>query len=439
MVRHRGVRQGSVLSAKLYLIFINDLIDELEASKCGAYLHDLSYNSPVQADDISIIATSRHSSQTMVKICERYSVDWSFTFSSTKSQHLHFGKRTTGQDVCLYNNPIPCVSFAKHVGITLYSDLKTMDRTLNVCRTLRASVSSITRLGIHPAVLNPVVCAKIVKQVCYPKALYGCELWGKISSTELMMLERAHHRICKNIQGLPRKTRTDMCLSLIGWFSIESYISEKKLLFFGKICRLPSQAASYRIFIRRLNDFKYNDGSHPNIGFLCDIVEILQKYKLSDYLDNFIQNATFPQKSQWKRIIKTAFSDIEILNWKVRIDNDSDFSAFKLIQLSYSSHPAWTIAKNYPYLRKHAHFLISVCCLIRDDECQESTLCDRCGRMFADPIVHAISTCDFLDDIRDMFWREIINIYPLTFSVFLGNMSEFEFCLYLLSCNSNNF
>ena len=436
---NRGVRQGSVLSAKLYLIFINDLIDELESSKCGAYLHDLSFNSPVQADDISIIATSRQSSQAMINICERYSVDWSFTFSSTKSQHLQFGKQTTGQDLCLYDNPIPCVTTAKHVGVTLYSNLKTMDRTLNVCRTLRASVASIIRLGVHPAVLNPIVCAKIVKQVCYPKALYGCELWGKISSTEILMLERSHHYICKNIQGLPRKTRTDMCLPMLGWFSMESYIDEKKLLFFGRVCCLPNHAVSYRILIRRLNDAKYNDGGHPNIGFLCDILDILQKYKLSAYLDTFIQNASFPPKPQWKRIVKTAITDTEILSWKVRMNNSGDFSAFKFIQLSYSPHPAWTIAKNYPYLRKHAHFLISVCCLIRDDECQMSTLCDRCGKLFADPIVHAISACDFLDDVRDMFWCEFFNINPLSFSVFLGNMSEFELCLYLLSCKSNYF
>ena len=44
---HRGDWQGSVLSAKLYFIFVNDLINELEDSKQGALLHDLIANSPV--------------------------------------------------------------------------------------------------------------------------------------------------------------------------------------------------------------------------------------------------------------------------------------------------------------------------------------------------------------------------------------------------------
>ncbi|VDI02418.1 annexin A7/11 [Mytilus galloprovincialis] len=105
---------------------------------------------------------------------------------------------------------------AKHCGINLYTCLKSMDRTIDVCRTLRATVISLIRLGVHPAILNPIVCSKFVKQVCYPKALYGCELWGKLTSTEWLMLERTQHYICKNIQGLPRRTRSDMCLPMIG-------------------------------------------------------------------------------------------------------------------------------------------------------------------------------------------------------------------------------
>ena len=102
----------------------------------------------------------------------------------------------------MYNEPITQVSSAKHVGIVLDTSLKTMERALNACRSLRGTVMSMLRTGVHPAVLNPLVCAKIIRQVCYPKALYGCELWGELSKTETLMLERTHRYICKIIQGL---------------------------------------------------------------------------------------------------------------------------------------------------------------------------------------------------------------------------------------------
>ena len=120
---NRGVRQGSALSAKLYLIFINDLINELVLCNKGAYLYDLNASSPVQADDISIIATNRESAQEMVEICERYSKAWSFSFSPAKSKLLQFGKHSIGRNVILYNEPIAQVSSAKHVGIVLDTSL----------------------------------------------------------------------------------------------------------------------------------------------------------------------------------------------------------------------------------------------------------------------------------------------------------------------------
>ncbi|CAC5368106.1 unnamed protein product [Mytilus coruscus] len=436
---HRGVRQGSLLSAKLYLIFINDLIDKLESCQQAAFIHDLNTSTPVQADDISIIATDRQSSQVMVKICEDNSIRWSFAFSAGKSQLLHFGKSTTGTDVLLYNEPISTVKTAKHCGIELYTCLKSMERTIDICRTLRTTVISLIRLGVHPAILNPIVCSKFVKQVCYPKALYGCELWGKLTSTEWLMLERTQHYVCKNTQGLPRRTQSDMCLPMIGWFSIESYVDEKKLLFLGRICNLPCESVSFRILIRRVNDFKYNDGSHSNLGFTVDIMNILQKYDSSTYFDDFCETGLFPSPLVWGSIVKTAVAAFEIVNWTRRINIDEDFVAFKTIKKAFAPHSAWTIALKHPNLRKQAHYLISVCCLVRDNGNGQYILCDRCGRMFLDPLVHAIASCDYLDETRDNFLCEIININPITFSIFLANMSDEELFYYLLSCNSDNF
>ena len=162
---------------------------------------------------------------------------------------------------------------------------------------------SMLRTGVHPAVLNPLVCAKIIRQVCYPKALYGCELWGELSKTETLMLERTHRYICKTIQGLPKLTRSDMCLSLIGWYTINAFISERKLLFFERICNLPQTAISFRILIRRLFVIKHSANNHKPLGFTNDCVKLFQKYNLMEFVDVFLMNGTFPLMRIWKHLV----------------------------------------------------------------------------------------------------------------------------------------
>ena len=237
---------------------------------------------------------------------------------------MKFGKPLIGPNILLYGTQIEIVNTAKHVGVLLDTSMKTMERTLIACRSLRASAASVLRCGIHPAIMNPIVCAKIIQQICFAKALYGCELWGPISDTEILMLERAQRYICKTIQGLPKLTRTDMCLSLLGWKSIYSMISEKKLLFLGQICNLPVKAISFRILVRRLITIKQCPNNMKKLGFTYDCVSLIGKYNLREYLDTFIDYGKFPSKQTWKKIVRlqsvnTIIDSGKNDSWKIMI------------------------------------------------------------------------------------------------------------------------
>lgn len=76
--------------------------------------------------------------------------------------------------------------------------------------------------------------------------------------------------------------------------------------------------------MRRINDLKYNNNNHPNLGFTSDIVQILKKYNLLEYLDNFYDTGLFPSPTMWKRIVKTAVQSKETQMWTSRINSDDD-------------------------------------------------------------------------------------------------------------------
>ncbi|CAG2226579.1 unnamed protein product [Mytilus edulis] len=257
----RGVRQGGVLSAVL-LSFINDLLIELNKTSYGTILYDVRVACSVQADDIALDVSYNPRNANPNNICQLFSERWAFKFSSSKSHVLLYGKcqRNTIDRFFLYGSEIPIVKSTKHVGILLESSFNSMEQTINACHMLRATTISIMNSGVHPAILNTSTCLKIVNQLAYTRALYGCELWNNLTKSELLLLERAHRFVCKAVQGLPKRSRSDKCTSLLGWLCIECYIDKCKLLFFGRLCRLNSTHLPKQIMMARLLEFKYMCG-----------------------------------------------------------------------------------------------------------------------------------------------------------------------------------
>ena len=54
----QGVRQGGVLSTFLYLVFVNDLLEEIQTCHKGSCIGTLDCNCPAYADDMAYLANS---------------------------------------------------------------------------------------------------------------------------------------------------------------------------------------------------------------------------------------------------------------------------------------------------------------------------------------------------------------------------------------------
>ena len=63
----QSVRQGGVLSAWLYVIFMNALPDTLENNNIIAFIGDL-YGCPMQADDVALVALTKDDLNKMMTI-----------------------------------------------------------------------------------------------------------------------------------------------------------------------------------------------------------------------------------------------------------------------------------------------------------------------------------------------------------------------------------
>ncbi|KAH3849670.1 hypothetical protein DPMN_092073 [Dreissena polymorpha] len=120
----------------------------------------------------------------------------------------------------------------------------------------------------------------------------------------MQQLEVAHHFCLKRARGLPHLTRSDMVLGLAGITSFEALIDLQKLAFLGSLCHAPTVEPCHTLFILRL--CKFDLCENRKIGLIPDIVKILQKYNLEDYLTTFKTNSLLPSKEKWKSVCKKA-------------------------------------------------------------------------------------------------------------------------------------
>ena len=104
---------------------------------------------------------------------------------------------------------------------------------VDACKKLKGTYLNIANSGLHDNGLNPITSLHIYNFVLLPKALYGCELWCKLSPKHILHLERAHRFCLKFMQNLPRNTKSEVALNLLASKPIEVEIDQRKLIFFN--------------------------------------------------------------------------------------------------------------------------------------------------------------------------------------------------------------
>ena len=136
-----GVRQGAVLSAIFYCVYINDLFKLLRNSKYGCWINGDFFGILGYSDDNFLLAPSLHALQEMLKICESYASSHDLKFSTDpdprkcKTKCLAFlKKRRDLPSLKLCGNNLPWVSNGKHLGNNIEDKIDGMKCDMKVKR-----------------------------------------------------------------------------------------------------------------------------------------------------------------------------------------------------------------------------------------------------------------------------------------------------------------
>ena len=199
-----GVPQGSVLGPLLFLLYINDLPDNI---KNNVFLF---------ADDLKMIAKSKEKQESQKDL--DYLVSWQekwllkFNTKDNKCKVMHVGKNNPQNQYHLDGVLLPTVHSEKDLGVLFSSSLDFNDH-ISCINKANACVAWVTRSLISR---NSEVMLKIYKSMIRPHLEYCVQLWSPLPShgnwgviLALENIQRKYTRLIDNIGLLPYRTRLE--------------------------------------------------------------------------------------------------------------------------------------------------------------------------------------------------------------------------------------
>jgi hypothetical protein len=200
-----GVPQGTVLGPLLFLIYINDLPDEI---KCFVSLF---------ADDVKMVTRCNEFSlaQKDLQKLEEWQKKWLLTFNTidNKCKVLHIGKCNPINQYFMNDLALPTVPTEKDLGVHMDTHL---DWSLHIQKSINKASSVLGWLSRNVISRDKAVIMNIYKSLIRPHLEYAVQLWNPPAQhgnwgtiMELEKVQRSVTRMIKGIGLLPYEERLE--------------------------------------------------------------------------------------------------------------------------------------------------------------------------------------------------------------------------------------
>lgn len=252
-----GVKQGGPLSPRLFAMYTEDLIEEIENTNYGITIKDTKIDIIMYADDIILLSNKLEDLERMLSITEEYGKRQEIKFNPSKTVYMIFGSNK--KELTIHPRfdgiEIKRVNQMRYLGFMLNDKLTNQDH-LKTRRILSINANNrLNKYGYYNNNMDPMLKSSLYK--CYSRSvlLYGIENIN-LRKTELKKLQTIEATLIKRSLGLSNRTRNTNLLYALNIEPMDLRVKLSKLKF---ILRLMQNEYT-KTFIIDLFDYYYTIG-----------------------------------------------------------------------------------------------------------------------------------------------------------------------------------
>ena len=236
-----GVPQGSVLGPVLFIIFIDD-IDENVANKILKF-----------ADDTKLIAGVGSEQEVEglrgdLRSLFQWAEDWQMMFNVDKCSVLHFGFNNARVELELGGKPLMSHESEKDLGVIVQSNLRVEQQCCKAANEANRKLGMIKR-GFKNR--TRAVMLPLYKAMVRPHLDYCIQAWRPHLRKDIDRLERVQRRATKMIEGLEGLSYLGR-LGVLGLTTLETRFLRADLLEVYKIFNGLDSLNAERFFVREV-------------------------------------------------------------------------------------------------------------------------------------------------------------------------------------------
>jgi hypothetical protein len=216
-----GVKQGGVLSPRLFSFYITPIIERIKLLGLGVKLGNMMLDSLLYADDLTLLALLKLNMQAMLDVVGQYGMDYEIKYNPDKSMLMVCNNEVKSQnanqfendiyledDLKLLGEVIPEVKEVRYLGIKITSQNLVSKHFEERIESATRAMQSLRHIGMYSKILNPITKASIYKCMVRPILLHGSELmlYNKGHICKLQKVEATLHKKANNLSKYCKNT-----------------------------------------------------------------------------------------------------------------------------------------------------------------------------------------------------------------------------------------